>query len=93
VSKTFRESLPAKEREILQEFDSPNAMIQELEKHCQLFQKKRKLSAICRKVERFSTAWAPFFQIVNAFVGPSSGLAPLAWGAIRLVFLVSDLFR
>jgi hypothetical protein len=88
VAENFRNSLPAKEKELFQEFDDPVFMVRELQRHVKAYQTSHKLSIFCKNIERFAAAWAPFFDIVNIFMHSRPDLASLAWGAVRLVFLV-----
>jgi hypothetical protein len=65
-------------------------MLNDLNTRCKDVRNGRKLSSLCRKIERFATAWEPFFEVTNIFVQTHPEFAGLAWGAIRLVFLVSS---
>ena len=69
-------------------FDDPSAMILQLSQELDDYKNNRKLSGLCRKVERFASAFAPFFDVIGIFVQSNPEFAALAWGAIRLVFLV-----
>lgn len=88
VATNFQASLSPKERIIFQPFETPASMLREIEKDVKNYQNKRKLGVLCRKIENFSTAWAPFFEITGIFVQSNPEYAALAWGAVRLVFLV-----
>lgn len=86
--KCFRESLSTREKEMFKEFQCPKEMLDDLYAVCKNIQKGSKLSRLCRKIEQFSSAWQPFFEITNIFVQTHPEFAGIAWGAIRLVFLV-----
>lgn len=88
VAENFRNSLPAKEKEMFQQFDDPIFMVRELQLHVKTHQNSHKLSMFCKNIERFAAAWAPFFDIVNIFIHSKPDIASLAWGAVGLVFVV-----
>lgn len=90
VASNFRASLSLKQQKIFQPFQTPTLMVQEIKKDVETYQNKRKLGMLCRKIEKFSTAWAPFFEITGIFVQSNPEYAALAWGAVRLVFLVRN---
>jgi hypothetical protein len=85
---TFRESLSDAERLNFREFESPGAMVEDIQQHCEKFFKDRKLTRFCRRIQIFASAWEPFFEITNIFVSTHPDWAGIAWGAIRLVFIV-----
>lgn len=64
-------------------------MIQDLEAGCRDYKDKHWLSKLCGRIDLVATSWAPFFTVVGTFVQSNPEYAALAWGAIRLVFLVS----
>lgn len=88
VAENFRNSLPKKEQEQFRSFADPMTMVKELQVEVAAYQNSHKLAKLCRKIEQFAVAWAPFFDIVNIFIQSKPEFAALAWGAIRLVFLV-----
>ena len=63
-------------------------MVHDLETHCKGMKEHRKLLASCQAVDRFSKSLSPFFDIINIFVSTKPEFAGIAWGAIRLVFVV-----
>ena len=73
------------------EFGTSKEMLKDLEARCQDVQNGRKLSKMCQKIESFASAWEPFFDITSILVQACPDYAAFAWGAIRLVFLVSQL--
>jgi hypothetical protein len=87
--KEFRDSLSPKEKSMFQTFDSSRSMLADLHSRCKDVSHGRKLSGLCRRIERFAAAWEPFFEITNIFVQTHPEFAGFAWGTIRLVFLVS----
>ena len=64
-------------------------MMRDLEAHCKKLDGGKKLLATCKVIERFAKVWSPFFDIIGIFVSSHPEYAAVAWGAIRLVFLVS----
>ena len=88
VIQNFRNSLSPQERAVFKEFQNPRDMIRDLQTKCQEVRKGRKLSKLCDILERFASAWEPFFEVTSIFVQTHPEFAGIAWGAIRLVFLV-----
>jgi hypothetical protein len=88
VSETFRNSLPPMEKALFREFDDPRFMIKQLQEEVKAYPNGRKLAKLCSKVEGFASAMAPFFDIIAILVSSHPEFAALAWGAVRLVFLV-----
>jgi hypothetical protein len=88
VAENFRNSLPAKEKAMFQEFDDPMFMVRDLQLQVKDYQSSQKLSIFCKSIERFAAAWAPFFDIVSIFIHSRPDFASLAWVAVRIVFLV-----
>lgn len=87
--RSFRESLPEPERDAFREFESSETMIEEIQAHCQGYYKNRStLMGCCRRIRKFARAWEPFFEITNIFVSSHPDWAAIAWGAVRLVFVV-----
>ncbi|KAK7427391.1 hypothetical protein QQZ08_006160 [Neonectria magnoliae] len=93
VAENFRNSLHDKEKKLFREFDSPARMIKELEAEVSNYQNGSKLARMCRKIDRFASAWAPFFAIISIFVQSNPEYSGVAWGAIRLVFLLGTNFN
>jgi Heterokaryon incompatibility protein (HET) len=87
----FRDSLGPKEKEMFKEFKSSKEMLGDLRSRCKDVRNSRKLFSLCSKIERFAAAWEPFFEVMTIFVQTHLEFAGLAWGAIRLVFIVSNL--
>lgn len=46
------------------------------------------LTKCCKKIQDLSNKLEPYFEIINLFVQTHPEFAGLAWGSIRLVFLV-----
>ncbi|KAI9934089.1 hypothetical protein ASPWEDRAFT_168367 [Aspergillus wentii DTO 134E9] len=63
-------------------------MLQDLHTKCKDVRDKRKLSKLYQKIERFASAWEPFFEVTSIFVQAHSEFAGIAWGAICLMFLL-----
>ncbi len=47
------------------------------------------LAKCCGRVVDLVTKFEPFFKIVDIFVSSSPEIAALAWGSIRMVFMVT----
>ncbi|KAK7416638.1 hypothetical protein QQX98_005109 [Neonectria punicea] len=93
VAENFRNSLHDKEKKLFREFDSPARMIKELEAEVSTYQNGSKLARMCRKIDRFASTWAPFFAIISIFVQSNPEYSGVAWGAVRLVFLLGTNFN
>ncbi|KUJ08082.1 uncharacterized protein LY89DRAFT_742377 [Mollisia scopiformis] len=85
VARDFRDSLPSKEQKLFQTFQTQQSMVEEIQKDVRTYQNSRKLSLLCKKVERFSTPLAPYFEVVSITIQSNPEFAALAWGAIRLL--------
>jgi hypothetical protein len=88
--KDFRASLGSAERAQFKEFGTAREMIKDLENACEDVRNGHKLSKLCKRISRFASAWEPFFEITSIFVQTHPEFAGIAWGAIRLVFLVKE---
>jgi hypothetical protein len=93
VTTRFRVSLAPNEQKVFRTFESPKLMVEEMRKDVKRYQNSRKLSLLCKKIEKFSTAWAPFFEIIGILIQSNPEFAAIAWGAVRLVFLVRKRFH
>ena len=89
VIQSFRNSLSGQEKTLFKEFQNPGDMLEDLRVKCKEVRNARKLSKLCHIIERFASAWEPFFEVTSIFVQTHPEFAGIAWGAIRLVFLVS----
>ncbi|KAI9830344.1 MAG: hypothetical protein M1819_005725 [Sarea resinae] len=87
---TFRDSLSADDQQQFREFDSPQAMMDDILNNCRRMKDHSKLMASCKLIRKFANGWSPFFSIIDIFVSSNPQWAGLAWGAIRLVFLLSS---
>lgn len=88
AAEKFRRSLGPKEKALFKEFSTSSEMLKDLYDKCKEVQNKSKTSRLCQKIEKFSAAWEPFFEITSLFVSSHPEFAGIIWGAIRLVFLV-----
>jgi len=89
VQKTFLSSLSPKERQEFKTFPDAKAMLassQTITQRSPIYQSR--LTACLKHVQDFASRLTPFFEIVDIFVSSNPEYAALAWGAIRLVFLV-----
>ncbi|KAF4453686.1 NACHT domain-containing protein [Fusarium austroafricanum] len=67
-------------------------MIKQLEKEISGYKNHSRFAGLCRKLDRFASLFAPFFSVVGTFVQSNPEYSALAWGAIRLVFLLGTNF-
>ncbi|KAJ5428580.1 hypothetical protein N7445_010034 [Penicillium cf. griseofulvum] len=88
VIQNFQNSLSSQEKSIFKEFHNPRDMLHDLQTKCKEVRNGRKLSKLCHVIERFASAWEPFFEVTSIFVQTHPEFAGIAWGAIRLVFLL-----
>jgi hypothetical protein len=88
VIQDFRSSLTCQEKALFEEFQNPKDMLHDLRTKCQDVRNGRKLTKLCHIIERFASAWEPFFEVTSIFISSHPEFAGIAWGAIRLVFLV-----
>jgi hypothetical protein len=88
VIQNFRNSLSSQEKTMFKEFHNPRDMLHDLQTKCKEVRNGRKLSKLCHVIERFASAWEPFFEVTSIFIQSHPEFAGIAWGAIRLVFLV-----
>ena len=88
TSEAFYAALSEEDKRRFRRYDDPETMIRDLEAHCKSMKEHRKLLASCEAVAKFSNSLSPFFDIVNIFVSTKPEFAGIAWGAIRLVFMV-----
>lgn len=49
------------------------------------------LERMLARIERISTRLKPFFQVIEIFVSSNPEYAAIAWGSIRLIFMVRNL--
>ena len=85
----FRDALSRQDQKQFHQYDSASTMVRDLEVHCKRIEGGGKLLATCKVIDRFAKLWSPFFEIIGIFVSSHPEYAAFAWGAIRLVFLVS----
>ncbi|KAF2645315.1 hypothetical protein P280DRAFT_531385 [Massarina eburnea CBS 473.64] len=90
VIQDFRASLSPTEKTLFMEFGTSKDMIKDLQQACEGARNGRKLSRLCHRIDRFASAWEPFFDITGIFVQTHPEFAGFAWGAIRLVFLLGS---
>jgi hypothetical protein len=85
----FRNSISEEERKIFCTFDSPTAMLEQIQLSCSNHKEKGRLLFCCKKVTAFSKAFAPYFEIIDIFVQVKPDWLAWFWGSIRLVFKVA----
>ena len=88
AAKRFYDELPEEDKRQFQAFEDPRQMIASVEQHIKSLNSGRtsRLLDAYQKIEKFSLAMKPFFEITNIFVSSHPDWAAIAWGAIRLVF-------
>lgn len=52
--------------------------------------KSTRLMACCQKLKVFASILSPYFEVVNILAQISPEYAGAAWGALRLIFVVSQ---
>lgn len=86
----FRDILPDEYRDLFVQFQDSKAMIESIQVHCNKATiHKSRLLKCCKRISDVSEHIAPYFKAVDIFVSSHPEYAALAWGAIRMVFLVS----
>jgi len=89
----FLDSLSEEDRRRFRPFDNPTDMVADLVNRCSCFTERNRLLTGCKAINKFAKFWVPYFGIIDLCLqlGLSGQAAATAWGAVRLVFLVSVL--
>ncbi|KAI1123005.1 hypothetical protein F5Y10DRAFT_270507 [Nemania abortiva] len=90
VCRGFRDSLSDDHRGLFVEYESSTAMLEAIHRHMPAHSNSNILWRCCRRIERLSERLNPFFKVVDIFVSSNPQYSAIAWGAIRLVFLVAS---
>lgn len=84
----FRSSLTEQQNEILQSCSNVESMVEELEKICRHHKHRSILMVCCQRLQKFSEAFRPYFDVVGIFVSVKPLWFGVFWGSIRLLFQV-----
>jgi hypothetical protein len=92
---SFRGNLSKSDEENFQSFDTPDAMIKNLRDRLSQATKNdrgktSRLLTACTKVDTFCKSLEPYFEAVSILVSSHPDWAAIAWGVIRLVFIVRN---
>lgn len=85
---SFREALSEEDKLHLAGIEDASDMMKDLIARCTKAKESSKLLVACKSIDRFAQRWQPFFDVVGIFVSSNPEWSALAWGALRLVFLV-----
>ena len=88
----FRAGLPEEQRVSFRLYDNPTAMIQSLQEHITEHGrgKRSRLLAGCALIDAGCRRMEPYFKVIDILVQSHPDWASIVWGAIRLVFTVSQ---
>jgi hypothetical protein len=90
-SAEFRESLSPSQLVLFREFRDSQSLISAIQDQVKKHPIHGSVMARClRGVSALATMLGPFFEVVNLLVSSHPEFAAIAWGAIRLVFVVSS---
>jgi hypothetical protein len=84
----FRSSLNEHQKELFTEPQDVSELFAELKQTSEQHKKSSKLLVCCQRLQRFSAAFEPYFDIVNIFVQVKPDWFGVFWGSIRLIFKV-----
>lgn len=85
----FRASLSEKQRQVFKEYPDATSMLKALRDQAERHPTHRSLlTRCCKKILALSTMMEPYFDVINIFVSSHPEFAAIAWGALRLVFVV-----
>jgi hypothetical protein len=85
----FRASLSEKQRQIFKEYPDAISMLDAIRGQAEQHPTHKALLArCCKKIFALSTMMEPYFEVINLFVSSHPEFAGIAWGALRLVFVV-----
>lgn len=90
----FRASLSEKQRQVFKEYPDATSMLKALRDQAEQHPRHRSLlTRCCKKILALSTMMEPYFDVINIFVSSHPEFAAIAWGALRLVFVVRPALR
>lgn len=84
----FRNSLSETDARNFHNFDNPELMIEDIAQRCRDRRLNSKVLGCCQAIKGFADKMLPFFEVIDIFIQSHPDWAGLAWGAVRLVFLV-----
>jgi hypothetical protein len=86
----FKGSLSDKQLRSFEEYPDVESMLKSVHNEVKRHPlQKSMLTRCCGQVTRLSNKLSPFFKVVDLFVSSNPTFAAVAWGSIRLVFVVS----
>lgn len=92
ASERFQSSLSDEQRSMFVAHPSSASMLQAMQDFAASRAGDRPLlERILVRIERVSTRLRPFFQVIEIFVSSRPEYAAIAWGSIRLIFMVTTL--
>lgn len=87
----FRSSLSKEQLEIFQEYPNAKSMLAAVQCQAEIHpSQKSTLMRCCKGVSALAERLDPFFDIIALFVSAHPEFAAIAWGSLRLVFVVSS---
>ena len=85
----FRSSLSPAQQTLFAEYPSAVLMLDSIREQADSHpSQKTTLAKCCKMISSISERLSPFFEVVNLFVSSHPELAGLAWGSLRLVFVL-----
>ena len=88
TARSFREALSEEDKLHLPGIEDASDMMKDLIARCTKAKESSKLLIACKSIDKFAQRWQSFFDVVGIFVSSNPEWSALAWGALRLVFLV-----
>ncbi|KAF5013300.1 hypothetical protein FDECE_695 [Fusarium decemcellulare] len=88
----FSQSLSYDERKSLQTCQSPEDLLQSIDRFVNVAQKRRCGKALLHKIKNFSDKLSPYFKIIDIFCSIHPEWANIAWGALRLILQLASNF-
>ena len=86
----FRKALNEDDRAMFKEFGSAESMLKEIGNYARAHPIHHStLTKCCQKIHALAEKLSHYFEIVNIFVQTNPTFSGLAWGSLRLIFLVS----
>ncbi|KAF2185894.1 hypothetical protein K469DRAFT_687714 [Zopfia rhizophila CBS 207.26] len=87
----FRSALTEDDRKLFKEFESAQSMLQEIGNHAKTHPVHHsRLTKCCKKIHGLAEKLSQYFEIINIFIQSNPEFAALAWGSLRLIFLVRN---
>ncbi|QGI86213.1 hypothetical protein CEK25_012942 [Fusarium fujikuroi] len=87
----FRNSLTEKDKALFKEFSDAKSMLTTIKEDAKSHPVySSTLTKCCRGINSIANRLSPFFDIAGLFVSSHPGFAALAWGSLRLVFILGS---